>query len=296
MRWEWHSLDHVAASRVRDSRRRRAGRGTGSTSTRSILEPDGDILISARNTWAGYQLEGGTGKILWRLGGLKSSFAMGPGTKTAWQHDGRMLPDGEITLLRRRLQPAGPRAVARGADRARPQDTQGDAWSPAYTHPGPPLLAASQGNMQTLPDGNVVVGYGGVPQISEYSAGGSLLFDAHLPYDMAFYRGFRFPWSGRPPSPPAVVADLNNTGEETIVHMSWNGATGVASWRVLAGKRAGSRYAADDDRGGRLRELDDPAEEVRLRGGSGARLRRPRAGDLAGGAVGSYESALPTPA
>ena len=56
---------------------------------------------------------------------------------------------------------------------------------------------------------------------------------------MSFYRAFRFPWSGRPLSPPAVLASLNNTGEETIVHASWNGATEVASWRVLAGKHTG---------------------------------------------------------
>ncbi|MGO9249235.1 MAG: hypothetical protein ACLP7W_11720, partial [Solirubrobacteraceae bacterium] len=58
-----------------------------------------------------------------------------------------------------------------------------------------------------------------------------------------FYRAFRFPWSGRPSSPPAVLANLNNTGEETIVHSSWNGATEVASWRVLAGERSGSLAA-----------------------------------------------------
>jgi hypothetical protein len=57
---------------------------------------------------------------------------------------------------------------------------------------------------------------------------------------MSFYRAFRFPWKGRPSSPPAVLASLNNTGEETIVHASWNGATDVARWRVLAGKQAGS--------------------------------------------------------
>ena len=113
----------------------------------------------------------------------------------------------------------------------------------AYTHRDPPLLAASQGNMQTLADGNAVVGYGGVPAISEYSGGGSLLLDAHLPFDMSFYRAFRFPWSGRPLSPPAVLASLNDTSEETIVHASWNGATEVASWRVLAGKRSGSLLA-----------------------------------------------------
>jgi hypothetical protein len=97
--------------------------------------------------------------------------------------------------------------------------------------------------MQTLADGNTVVGYGGVPAISEYSSDGSLLFDANLPFDMAFYRAFRFPWRGRPFSPPAVLADLNNTGEETIVHMSWNGATEVAAWRVLAGATGGSLSA-----------------------------------------------------
>ena len=60
---------------------------------------------------------------------------------------------------------------------------------------------------------------------------------------MSFYRAFRFPWSGRPASPPEVLASLNTTGEETIVHASWNGATEVASWRVLAGKGRGSLAA-----------------------------------------------------
>ncbi len=110
----------------------------------------------------------------------------------------------------------------------------------AYTHANPPLLAASQGNMQTLNDGNTVVGYGGVPAISEYSRNGTLLFDANLPLDMSFYRAYRFAWSARPHTPPTVLASLNNTAEETIVHMSWNGATGVSSWRVLAGKRSGA--------------------------------------------------------
>ena len=35
-----------------------------------------------------------------------------------------------------------------------------------------------------------------------------------------------------------MLASANNTEEETIVHASWNGATGVASWRVLAGEEA----------------------------------------------------------
>jgi hypothetical protein len=115
--------------------------------------------------------------------------------------------------------------------------------SSVFEHPDPPLLAASQGNMQTLSDGNTVVEYGGVPEISEYAKNGSLLFDAHLAYELISYRGFRFPWSGRPATPPAVLANLNNTAEETIVHASWNGATEVASWRVLAGTQPDSLKA-----------------------------------------------------
>lgn len=234
VRWEWHSLDHVAVSESETSPPK--GTPWDWFHLNSIdPEPDGNILISARSTWAAYQLEGGSGRILWRLGGLKSSFEMGPGTKTAWQHDGRVLPNGEVTLYDDGSNPPvheQSRALRIKLDLKKQTAT----LTKAYTHPNPPLLAASQGNMQTLTDGNTVVEYGGVPELSEYAADGSLLFDAHLSYEEISYRGFRFPWSGRPSSPPAVAANLNNTGEETIVHMSWNGATEVASWRVLAGE------------------------------------------------------------
>jgi Arylsulfotransferase (ASST) len=237
VRWEWHSLDHVVAEQSETEA------STDSTPwdwfhLNSIdLEPDGDIFISARSTWAGYQLEAATGKILWRLGGLQSSFKMGRGTETAWQHDGRILPDGDVTFFDDGSNPRihnQSRAVRIALD----FKTHEARLVSAYTHTNPPLLAASQGNMQTLADQNTVVGYGGVPAISEYATTGTLLFDANLPFDMSFYRAFRFPWSGRPLSPPAVLADLNNTGEETIVHASWNGATEVSSWRVLAAARS----------------------------------------------------------
>jgi Arylsulfotransferase (ASST) len=245
VRWEWHSLDHVGASESE------VEVPTGATPwdyfhLNSIDVEGGDsnqsgnIFISARSTWAGYQLEGATGKVLWRLGGNRSSFKMGPGTKTAWQHDGRVLPDGEVTFFDDGSNPPI-HSQSRGVRIALDFKTLQARLASAYTHTGAPLLAASQGNMQTLADGNTVLGYGGVPAINEYAAGdGSLLYDAHLPFDMSFYRAYRFPWSGRPLSPPAILASLNDTGEETIVHASWNGATEVASWRVLAGKRAGS--------------------------------------------------------
>jgi hypothetical protein len=239
VRWEWHSLDHVGAEESE------VEAPTGATPwdyfhINSIdPEPDGNVLISARSTWAGYQLQRGSGKILWRLGGNKSSFAMGPGTKVAWQHDARMLPDGEVTFFDDGANPPihkESRAVRIKLD----LKSHRAQLTAAYTHSDPPLLAASQGNAQTLSDGNVLVGYGGSPAISEFANDGSLLLDAHMPLDMSFYRAFRYPWSGRPLSPPAVLASLNDTAEETIVHASWNGATDVAAWRVLAGEQPSS--------------------------------------------------------
>ena len=239
VRWEWHSLDHVAASESQigappDSR-------PWDWFHINSIDPqsNGDILISARNTWDAYQIQGGTGRILWRIGGGTTSFKMGPGTTTAWQHDARVLPNGDITIFDDGSDPPvepESRAITISLDLKAHQAT----LVSAIKHPGLPLLSASQGNVQTLANGNMVVAYGGVPEISEYSKRGALLFDEHLPYDMASYRGYRHPWSGQPLDPPAVLASLNNTGEETIVHASWNGATGVASWRVLAGSKHGS--------------------------------------------------------
>ncbi len=234
VRWEWHSLDHVAAEESEVETPSGSDPWDWFHVNSIEVQPGGDLFVSARSTWAAYELQGGSGRILWRLGGLKSSFKMGPGTKTAWQHDGRILPDGDVTLFDDGSNPPihpQSRAITIHLDFA----THEAKLVSSYTHADPPLLAASQGNMQTLPDGNAVVGYGGVPAISEYAPGGRLLFDAHLPWDMSFYRAFRHPWSATPAAPPAILASLNDTSEETIVHAGWNGATDVAAWRVLAG-------------------------------------------------------------
>ncbi len=234
VRWEWHSLDHVKAAESEVE----VPSSTAPWDYFHINSIDrqtgGNLLISARSTWAGYQLQAGTGLILWRLGGNHSSFKMGPGTEMAWQHDGRVLADGTLTFFDDGSNPPIHKQ-SRGLKIAIDLRTKTARLVKAWVHPDPPMLAASQGNMQTLPDGSVLIGYGGVPQISQFAADGSLLFDAHQPYDMSFYRAFRFPWSARPAAPPAILASANDTGEETIVNASWNGATGVASWRVLAG-------------------------------------------------------------
>ncbi len=242
VRWEWHSLDHVWAS---ESHAPVPGNATpwDYFHLNSIdPEPNGDVLISGRSTWAAYQLEAGSGEVLWRLGGESSSFAMGPGTTTAWQHDARMHADGTITMFddgsnpRIHYQSRGVRVALDPVHRAA-------RVVATYTHPESPLLADSQGNMQSLADGNVVIGWGAVPSVTEMAPNGKLLLDAHLPPGWSSYRAFRFPWQGHPLSAPAVAAHLLATRDSTAVAASWNGATEVLSWRVLAGPDPGSLTA-----------------------------------------------------
>jgi Arylsulfotransferase (ASST) len=242
VRWEWHSLDHIGAEESEVEAPSGASPWDYFHLNSIDRTPSGDLLISARSTWAGYLLQSGSGKVLWRLGGNKSSFEMGPGTKMAWQHDGRVMADGELTFFDDGSNPPI-HSQSRGLRIALDPKTHQARLSKSYIHTDPPLLAASQGNMQTLANGNVLLGYGGVPAISEFAPDGSLVFDAHQPFDMSFYRAFRRPWSGRPATPPAVLASLNDTEEETIVHASWNGATDVAAWRLLAGEQPGSLKA-----------------------------------------------------
>jgi hypothetical protein len=44
------------------------------------LDADGNFFISARNTWGIYKIDRGSGEVIWRLGGKRSDFAIGPGT------------------------------------------------------------------------------------------------------------------------------------------------------------------------------------------------------------------------
>ena len=91
MLFQWDSLDHVP---VTDTYRPFAG-GTKADPfdyfhINSIsIAPDGDLLVSARNTCAVYKVARPTGQVTWRLGGKRSSFRMGPGATFWWQHDVR---------------------------------------------------------------------------------------------------------------------------------------------------------------------------------------------------------------
>ena len=66
-----------------------------------------------------------------------------------------------------------------------------------------------------------------------------MVFNASLSLGFESYRAYRLPWVGRPLTRPKVAA-ADEPGAGTDVYASWNGATEVASWEILAGASAGS--------------------------------------------------------
>ncbi len=230
--WEWHALGHVplSASYVGTPT---AGSAYDFFHINSIAEtPEGNLIISARNTWAVYEIDRRTGDVIWQLGGKGSSFQMGPGTQFEWQHDARLLPDGSISLFD---DAASPKEETESRAIRISLDTNGMAATlvSSETHPAP-LLAGSQGSMQFLSNGDIFVGWGDQGYFSEFAPDGTLIFDANLPPPVQSYRAYRYAWTGRPLGAPSVSLTAVG-GESLAVYASWNGATEVAKWELLAG-------------------------------------------------------------
>ena len=230
--FEWHSLDHIG---LEESMYEPSAELKGAFDYFHINSidpmPGGYLLISARRTSAVYKVDRKTGEIIWRLGGKYSDFDMGYGTRTDWQHDARCHPDGTITIfdnggVQKDVQSRG---IVIEVD----EDKMSATLVGEYTHPDK-ILAATQGNLQVLPNGNVFVGWGSEPFYSEFGQDGKLLYHASFPSQVESYRAFRFPWKGQPEDRPAVVAEAGPDDRVTI-YVSWNGATEVDTWQVLAG-------------------------------------------------------------
>ena len=233
---EWRSLDHIP---VTDSYKA-LGEPYDYLHVNSIdIAPDGNLLISARHTWALYKVDRRTGEIMWRLGGKRSDFAMGAGAQFSWQHDARMPSNATISVFDDGSD--GPQTTekqSRGLVLAVDETGRKVEVARSYRHPRS-LLASAMGSVQLLPDGNVLVGWGTAPYASEFRADGTLAADARWPSPLYSYRARRSPWTATPADHPAVGVSRASAGTAPTLHVSWNGATDVARWNVHAG---GSRH------------------------------------------------------
>ncbi|KAL4967203.1 arylsulfotransferase family protein [Aspergillus stella-maris] len=201
----------------------------------------GNYLISALHNDHLTYLNGRTGSIMWKLGGNHTDFedlSNGRASTFAWPHDARFTEDDAITLFDNTTPDD---KVNRGLVLDVDQDNMTVKLRReyrAYGHDGvtPESQPQSDGSVQMLENGNVLVSYGrngaAWTEFSEMGVAmchtqfGSLSsFGSGTP---ASYRVKKHSWHGDPDTTPAFEID----GLEAYV--SWNGATEVGKW-VLEG-------------------------------------------------------------
>ena len=242
--FEWHSLGNIALAESHDRPER--GKPFDYFHLNSVdVAPDGDLLVSARNTCAVYEIDRTTGEVNWRLGGERSDFKMPRSARFCRQHDARWYRDDELSIFDNhidRIRDGGEsRAIKLRVDerRKRVRLLRG------YKHPGE-LAVPNKGGMRVQANGNALVAWGAVPVVTEFSRRGRIVFNARFARaGDGSYRVERARWVGRPTTAPDVAAQRR--GERTAVWASWNGATEVTRWEVLTGaspdalSRAGGR-------------------------------------------------------
>lgn len=203
--------------------------------------PNGDLLVSMRNTWAVYLIDPTTDRTIWTLGGKHSTFQSASGASFAWQHDARLVDPAQgghgrnikLTLFNDDNGGVSTQNPSEGMVLALSTTTDQAMLVSAYRH-NPPLAAPILGSMQLLANGNALVGWGGQPYFSEYSPSGKELLDVRWPGASLSYRVLLTnAWVGAPSDLPSGAVRGDN------VYASWNGATRVARWEVLAGSNTG---------------------------------------------------------
>jgi Arylsulfotransferase (ASST) len=211
------------------------------------------FLVSMRDTWTAYLVNRTTNAVEWKVSGnpANSTFTLPAKAQFHWQHDVQLHGGNVLTVFNDnccrisgqtggKAKFAQPNGVTNGL--VIKLDLTKHTGSLVQEYPFPHKYNAYYlGNMQPLPNGNVVLGWGTQPFFSEVSKSGKLLLDAVWPVPDLNYRTYVQKWVGTPYFPPSGAV-RNNHGKATV-YASWDGDTQVVSWRVLAGSSANSLKA-----------------------------------------------------
>ncbi|WPH03451.1 putative oxidoreductase [Acrodontium crateriforme] len=277
--FEWRASEHVKLSESFDPIGSRGSEGDP-WDFFHINSVDKDLnnnyLVSSRYLRSILYISGTTGEVLWHLGGKENSFTdeSDPGQDAlhfVGQHHARWTDNyNSITFFDNRADWTSQEDVkSAGTKILVDTELKTVAVDRVYVNPIHDVLSTSQGSLQTLPNGNILLGYGFNAVITEFSPHGEVLCDAYIGEpssrfgtgDVQSYRNFKFNWTGLPTTEPSFRL-INGT-----FFTSWLGSTEVRSWSL--------RHAFDEDR-----TYDDlalfPKEgfETRLELSAGQNIRR----------------------
>lgn len=255
--FSWDMLEHI---NLKDSYETAASANSTDGNVWDVFHPNsldvgpnGELLVSLRNMWAGYAVDQSSGDILWQLNGKQQSDEKWPlitpakNARFSWQHMLRFRGADQISMF----DDACCGTDANGKDEKAQGTSRGlllnvnvkkkTATVAKTMYHDPSLSVSSQGAVQELTNGDWFVGWGIQPYFSQYGAAGNtassassnMVYDAKFSGDMFSYRAFRDQWVGTPTTPPKAAA--KSASGKTTVYASWNGSTETAAWQVLAG-------------------------------------------------------------
>lgn len=207
----------------------------------------GNYIVSARHMSTIYYIDGRNGSVIWGLqAGGRSDFAC-EGFSFSFQHDAQIRAEDESSMVisffdnaSNGFNSTSERSTAKVVRLDYASRTARLATEMSYPHED--LRAPSQGNVQYLSNGNVFVGYGGWPRLSEHAADGQTVWAAHFGIEEGIvmsYRSSSAEWHAVPRhTRPSAVAYSARPGAATVMHMSWNGCTETSTWRLYGAARA----------------------------------------------------------
>ncbi|KAG7824642.1 hypothetical protein KL909_001864 [Ogataea angusta] len=291
--FEWASLDHVSpAESVLPLNEGEAGSGYNSSDAWDYFhinsvdkDENGDYLLSARDAASLYKIDGKTGKVLWKLGGIpgvtSSNFKSVGDFKFGFQHHARYVwtsEDGNKQIISFFDNSAhgtedkdGSQVHLNKISSGKIVEVDTEKWEAKLlrNYPAPyGIRAKSQGSTHLLKSGNVLVNWGSEGSVTEYTADGEIIFHAFLDSGefsdkVQNYRAFKFDWHGYPSESVAVLSEITDD-DETVIYVSWNGDTETKKWRFHAVDNGSKKLLGETDRTGfetRLK-INKPVERV----------------------------------
>ncbi|MEZ4425101.1 MAG: aryl-sulfate sulfotransferase [Gemmatimonadota bacterium] len=159
------------------------------------VDSDGNYVVSWRHLGEVTAIDGRSGDILWRLGGVHNEFAFvgDPLGFFSAQHMARTLPNGNLLLFDNgvRHDPPQSRAVEYALDLDARTATM--VWE---YRPDPPLFSMFVSGAERLTNGNTLVGFGVPAHIAEVTPAGSVVWSAEPRWrgqPAIFYRAHALP-------------------------------------------------------------------------------------------------------
>jgi hypothetical protein len=202
--FQWNSADHVPYSQSEQPLPASSSEPWDWFHINAVhLDTDGNLLIDARDTWTTYKVDRSNGNIVWQLGGKDSSFTLQAATGQvldnaneifAWQHDPEAIGNDEYTFFDNESS-GTPNLPYSRAITVKLNEWNHTATLVSSDNQPEGLSAASQGNAQTTAEGNLFVGWGILPYISEFDPQGNLIFNAEFPAGVNTYRAYLQPWN-----------------------------------------------------------------------------------------------------